>query len=658
MIGFYLTVNKNANSRVKLLSRQYESPTDLDAPGEQGLHIFNDERSQIAQSNGYTTFNIGTVIYKNKWQKKALELIIRDLNNGKAVREIMPNTRGQFCLIVHTVRNVFVIIDKLGSFPVYIFEDNDTIQISNILLLLAKNNNVTVDYQAFAEYLSFDYCFDCTFFNEIELLDRGSIYQFTPTLKVQVYDDFLSGIVFNKYNNLDEICHLTTETLQHNLSFLNANDRIFVDITGGFDTRTNAVILASLGIDFESGICGEQVLGESELAEKVAHELGAKFHSRITISDKDTFERVLERHYPISAGVPILYHSTQMINYYEYIRRQFDIHITGFAGTQLFDQFLPRLSLLTSRLRPAALFEKAFKFKDIIRNNLMTQTSYCNALAEKTAKLLENINSDIHDEVACFLPLAIFNRYYHGTLAGAHNTLMPFYSPYLEGDIARLMIETSYKLKKNRTIQRALLTKLNRPVSLIMTSHGYNANLGSEGTRYPIKRSKEFVKNLARQMAYDAGFLLRIVRWAENLRGKIKPLVDPAEFQRPFWVNEVNNEWSDDMEIFELIDRGKLNKRLVGESDAPKLKAKTIMSKRFHLISLCSARRSILRTPNTTSPLRGVKSKPKIIIRWSKGMKQTAITNGSRKYFRGMANVKTTRTTVIMVVSGLIIWQT
>lgn len=581
MIGFYLTVNKSANPRVELLPRHHASPTDLDALGQQGLHIFDDDHSQIAQSNGYTAFNVGTLIYKNNWRNKALGSIIRDLNTGQTVREIMPNTRGQFCLIVHTGRNVFVITDKLGSFPVYKFEDKGTIQISNIFLPLAKRNNVSVDYQAFAEYLSFDYCFDCTFFNEIQPLNKGSIYDFSPHLRIQAYDDFVSGIVFNRYNNLDEICHLATETLQYNLSFLNANDRIFVDITGGFDTRTNAVVLTSSGKDFESGICGEQVLGESELAEKVAHELSSKFHSRITISDKDTFERVLEKHFAISAGVPILYHSTEMINYYEHIRREFDIHITGFAGTQLFDQFLPRLSLLTSRLRPAALFEKAFKFKDIIRNNLMTQTSYCNALAEKTAKLLENIGSDIHDEVACFLPLATFNRYYHGTLAGAHNTLMPFYSPYLEGNIAGLMIETSYNLKKNRTIQRALLTKLNWPVSLIMTSHGYNAHLGSEGTRYPIKKSKEFVKNLARQVAYEAGFLLRTVRWAENLRRKVKPLVDPAEFQRPFWVNQVNNKWSDDMEIFELIDRGKLNKSLVSESDAPKLKAKILYLNRM-----------------------------------------------------------------------------
>ncbi len=581
MIGFYLTINKSANSDIKLSSSQYESPIDSDTFRQQGLYIFNHDHPQTVQSSGYTIFNIGTLIYKNEWRKKALELIICDLNNGKTIQEIMPNTRGQFCLIVHTAGNVFVTTDKLGSFPVYKFEDNDTIQISNIFLPLAKRNNVSVDYQAFAEYLSFNYCFDCTFFNEIVLLDRGTIYQFDPDMKIQRYDDFLSGIAFNKYNNLDEIFRLVKETLENNLSFLSSNDKIFVDLTGGFDTRTIVTILHGMNIDFDVGICGEQIQGELGIAEQVAETLQVKHHSNIKITDVNAFRRIVNKHFEIGNFVPILYHSSELLNYYEHIKRDFDIHITGFAGSQLFDQFLPRLSFFSSRLKHKALFEKTFRFNDIINDNLLTKTLYRENLAKKITKLLEEIGSDVHDEVACIFPLSTFNKYYHGTLAGTHNTLMPFYCPYLESNIVRVMGETSYKLKDDRTIQRALLTKLNQPVSLIMTSHGYNANIGSKRTKSTLRRFKKFAKALARQMIYDLGFPIKIMRLVENFSRKVKPPTRLEEIQRSFWIDEVEKDWSDNMTIFEVVDRNKLNKYLANESYNPKLKAKIIYLNRI-----------------------------------------------------------------------------
>ena len=61
-----------------------------------------------------------------------------------------------------------------------------------------------------------------------------------------------------------------------------------------------------------------------------------------------------------------------------------------------------------------------------------------------------------------------------------------------------------------------------------------------------------------------------------NFTRKIKPPISPAEFQRSFWIQEVNEMWSDDMKIYELIDRSKLKRHLTHESQILKLKAKII----------------------------------------------------------------------------------
>jgi hypothetical protein len=581
MIGFYLTVNKGTNPGAVLSLRLRECPTKLEVPGQEGLHVFDDDRLDIVQSNGFTAFNVGTIIYKNNGQKKALESIVRDLGTGRTVQEIMPDTQGQFCLVIYTPKSVFVITDKLGSFPVYKFEDDKTIQISNIFLTLAKLNSVTVNYQAFAEYLSFDYCFDCTFFNEIEHLKRGSIYQFSPDLRIHVYDDFPSGVVFDKYNKLDEIARLTKETLVGNLSFLDSDGRIFADLTGGFDTRTIATMLKSMNIGFETGISGEQVLHESNIAKEVAEALRVKHHRGIKIAARELFRRIVNEHFEVSNGVPLLYHSSELINYYEYIKQNFDIHVTGFAGSQLFDQFLPRLSFFSPRLKHNALFEKTFKFKEIMREELLSEAAYYEKLTRKITAVLAEIGSDIHNEVACFFPVATFNRYYHGSIIGTHNVVLPSYCPYLESNIVKLMIATAFELKKDRTIQRALLTEVNPDVSKIMTSHGYSASLDSRETERAFVRAKHAAKNFGRQIIYELRFPAKIMRAVKNSIGKVKLPTHLELVHRSFWADEVEKIWSDDMEIFEVLDRAKFAKQLARDPYVPKLKAKAIYLNRI-----------------------------------------------------------------------------
>ncbi|MCK4791747.1 MAG: hypothetical protein KAV87_48895, partial [Desulfobacteraceae bacterium] len=507
MIGFYLTINNNTEGGIKLVSSAYESLTNLDSPQQQGLYIFEDDRLQTVQSNGYTVFNIGTLIYKNAWQNKALELIMHDLNNGRSIQEIISNTRGQFCLIVHIARDVFVITDKLGSFPVFIFKDDETVQISNILLLLAKNNNVSINHQAFAEYLSFDYCFGHTLFNEIEPLSMATIYQFGGEQEAQVYDDPFSDIHFNRYTDLYEIAGIAKETLADNLSFLSSHDRIFVDITGGFDTRLVATLLYKDNIDFEAGICGEQVYGESELADRVAQTLGVTLHSDIKITDRHLFKEILDQHFMINTGVPILYHSSELINYYEHIKRECDIHLTGFGGSELMEQTMPKMRIISSKVNKRGIFmHKEWVYKDIFVDHFSTEADfYCN-LTDKLDRLLQKLNSGLYNEVANAVSVLDFSRNFAGRLIGTHNVILPAYSPFLEANYVRLMLQTSYELKKYHRVHRAILTELNPTVSSIMTSHGYSATFDSQRGPSVLRRFRDGCKNLARQTIY--GFRL------------------------------------------------------------------------------------------------------------------------------------------------------
>ncbi|MCK4789965.1 MAG: hypothetical protein KAV87_39870, partial [Desulfobacteraceae bacterium] len=60
------------------------------------------------------------------------------------------------------------------------------------------------------------------------------------------------------------------------------------------------------------------------------------------------------------------------------------------------------------------------------------------------------------------------------------------------------------------------------------------------------------------------------------------------EIQRSFWVEEVNEIWSDDMEIFKLLERKKLHNYLTNGQEVSKLKAKILHLNR--IINECRPR--------------------------------------------------------------------
>lgn len=585
---FYFVANRESRAECKVVF----VPADSFVPPKRVDHptlFVSEENPQTTKTGGYILSTIGTIIYKDKWGGDALDLIAKDLEKGQDLNSIMKSTRGQFCLIVYSRAGACIVTDMLGSFPVFRYEDEKGTRITNLFLSLAKYQDVTVNPQAVAEYVSFGYSLDRTFFNEISLLKRGTIYVFGTEHGRDVYCDYLSGVEFDKYSNLAEITRLAKDMFLDNFKFLSNNTRILSDLTGGFDTRTNTTLLKCVAVKaFECGICGEQNLRESELAKEIAEVLGVEHHSDIRITDRNVFNSIVEKHFLISAGIPYLYHSSELIHYYQYIERSFDIHVTGFAGSQLFDQFIPRLSVASSKFKVDAILRKLFAYTNVMRSHVLTESDYYANVVEKISEHLREIGSDKHDRVATFFTLSTFSRYYHGFLLGTHNTIMPVYSPFLEGNIARLLIETSWKLKEDRLIQKAILSALNRPVSLVMTSHGFNADV-NEGIRTKALRIiNNRTRNVMRQLAYDFDPLLRLAARGNRLKKQVRSRMMIPEMQRSFWVEEVNKRWSDDLAVFALIDKQLLGQVLVDNPGSFMLKARALYLNR--LIEECNPR--------------------------------------------------------------------
>jgi|GEM_PF-3311521 len=576
MIGFYLTLTKGEATPCAVRRSTYESLAQKNAPPHAGLHILDDDRTQLFQKDDSTLLSVGTLIFRNVWKGDALEKIARELADGRSVEEVAAETRGQFCLVVLQPDALCVVTDGLGVFPVYRIVQNGTVQISNVFPLLVGNNRVTFDRQAVAEYLSLRHPVDATLISEIERLEGGIVYRFGKTDSERCYTEGFADLRPRRLTDLGDLSRKVEETLAGNLSFLKPEDRIFADITGGFDTRTNAAIFTALGLRFEGGHCGEQVLNESSLAVKVARALDVKFHTGIKISELEQFRQNFDFHKKIFAGIPLPFHSTELINYYHFIARSHDIHVAGFGGTQQLIQDMKRLTLFSRKLDPKSLCLKYFPLSDLFVDSFITPRSYFESIRHKIDRLLGPLNDPDFDKAASYFRLLTFSRNYHGTLFGAHNTIMPLYSPYEERNLLRITIESAYELKEFHNIQRTILTKLVPEVSRIGTSHGYGASTEPGAGVGTLKKWSTRSRNQARRLIYSVKPVFDAMQAAHHLKQRIRPVVRIGEIQRSFWTDEVNKNWSDDMPILEIIDSRKLAVHAATKPFASRIRAQLI----------------------------------------------------------------------------------
>jgi len=103
----------------------------------------------------------------------------------------------------------------------------------------------------------------------------------------------------------------------------------------------------------------------------------------------------------------------------------------------------------------------------------------------------------------------------------------------------------------------------------------------SKDTELLFRKATQGAKNVGRQMIYELGFPVKIMRVIQSSIRKVKPPTDLALIHRSFWVDEVEDNWSDDMEIFEVLDRAKFAKQLASDPYITKLKAKVIYLNRI-----------------------------------------------------------------------------
>jgi len=108
---------------------------------------------------------------------------------------------------------------------------------------------------------------------------------FTPQIKTIAYDEILTfdeaGAVKSLPKSLPDLAETTAATMPeffHDLAKSLAHEQVCVDLTGGFDSRLVACLLAQAGLDFTVALSGREGYGDFAIARQVAQALDLDFH--------------------------------------------------------------------------------------------------------------------------------------------------------------------------------------------------------------------------------------------------------------------------------------------------------------------------------------------------------------------------------------------
>lgn len=503
MPAFYISNIVNKVNDIKIFKKYFKECKVIKV-NDISLNLFyNENDSSFVELGKDCIFNIGVFIYRNEWNGNALQLFLEDYKKENNLAKLLNKTRGQFCLVLYYKKKVYVITDKTGATPIYCYKNGDTIEISNIFLPLAKNNNISLNYTWIEQYLSQGnikevYYFDKNIANEISILDCGSIHAVNKNICQTKYYDICIDLEIGKYKDPEEVINTTKKILSNNLSFLKNDDKIYCDITGGFDTRTNLAVLMHNNIKFNFGnqipteykhLTNRGKYSDLAITKKIADQFNLYLYTYTDTKFKPEREKYSEMAYDFLNTVTDWIHSRRL-GYYNYTKDNLKnkILICGLYGGELLTQCIYRCAQSHENFDIDKFLHRYYPYCDIIKDEYYSEKKYYNNLKTVFANILNNIYFQNFNDAETYIQYLTSYRTFCSKYHGIANAIIPTYSPYVEANFMRFMIQTSCKLKSRYLIQRSIISELNPELGNIETSHGYPA------TKITFKNFYKFIR--------------------------------------------------------------------------------------------------------------------------------------------------------------------
>ena len=553
--------------------------------------FYSADKSSLFKKNNDFISNLGVFVYKNFHNKKAIELFYHDLKSGLSLKNLLKssNTRGQFVLILYYNNELMICTDRLGYYPLYIYQKADEISISNSMLAIAKNNKCSINNIGVSQYLSENYkyaafaCCDQNIFNEIKYFEAGTIFTLCKSqIKKEKYFDIKNEIKISNFQNFDFVLENAENLLTENLSFLkNIKGKIHSDITGGVDTRVIIALLSKLNINFNVGLQGiteyndasnSGKFSEIEIVKKIIEYKQLNFS---LYSDENYFNKK-----KLIDDITFLHSHKQTYNrrtgYFLDVKdSNADIIISGLSGTELLRSSYYDYFKKNDKLNLDTFLPEYVEQVDIMHDNLINKKEYYDHLKQFYEDNLNGVNRKTDKDLSSYIDYFAFYRTHFCRYLSLANSIMPFYTPYGDFPFAQFMYQVSYDLKSKFKIQRHILHKIDKKLASFYSTRGFP--LTKVNFRNFYKFTRMIDTNIPQQYFSVAQkinqiFSKKVINYLFRNKSIYKKYFyknkNSSEQKKNLWnipndfgiINDLEEILSKNLPVYEIVDKNKFKK--------------------------------------------------------------------------------------------------
>lgn len=410
----------------------------------------------------------------------------------------VSRVKGVYFLLVHEKLSGkrYALVDNAGLF--HAFYSDRYVSTSFLEIAAAEEQGASdLDPEALVEFFHFGHVASGgTLFHKIRKINPDQIVSLSAEGKLDLLPKPVCNIGIPAERSLEECLKVFAGSV--------GEEKISLDLTGGFDSRLLAVALQYFGLPFEVAVSGVNGNTELIIAEQVAEVLGRDLH--ITHHNLEDFEISLPEMFRVCDGLfdPVRYHRSFQLQH-DRLTRGITLMISAVGG-ELFKDFWwlqdfpcynrrkPNLDKLYAfRIAPIAL--KHFYLGEPYRR---VSEGYRRRLLQKLSAFVVPGNTHTYDQIYYSFKM----REYAGRFISSNARLLQCCAPYLERDA----VAFGYQLPRSRrffnNFHRDTITRLNPAAARIPTTEGgisassHVENIAADLSKYAIDKLRRLTRKV------------------------------------------------------------------------------------------------------------------------------------------------------------------
>jgi len=210
-----------------------------------------------------------------------LRLILQEyLTHGETV---LQRCDGLFALVIYNglTQSVAVISDPFGYFSVFYGSRDGRVFVSTSALAVAEAVRSEPSHIGVNCFLRTGKVFgDMTLWRDVKRLQPGTVLEFSDramkefTYWMPTVDESITKLSFA--DSVEASTQVLQSVFKRNLE---REGKVWIDLTGGFDTRFMAMFLERAGIPFKANSVGSAEHPDVRIAHKIAHKMGWEYQN-------------------------------------------------------------------------------------------------------------------------------------------------------------------------------------------------------------------------------------------------------------------------------------------------------------------------------------------------------------------------------------------